>query len=96
MRALAPDRLHGARQVALATSTHDLVVCATPDTRAVARALPAALQPYAVAQLLPLLLLSPERVRALDAAQVQSVLHDHGNGVATLLSGRLVRLRPSH
>ena len=67
-----------------------------PHERGGARALPAALLPYAAAQLLPLLLLPPEHVRALDAAQVQSVLHDHGNGVATLLSGRLVRLRPSH
>jgi hypothetical protein len=95
MRAPAPDLLHGARQDALTDSTHALFVCATPDTRAVARALPAALHPHAVAQLLPLLLLPPERVRALDAAPVQSVLHDHGNGVSTLLSGRLVRSQPS-
>jgi hypothetical protein len=54
--------------------------------------LPAALLPHAVAQLLPLLLLPPERVRALDLAQIES---EHADGVTHFLSSRMVRLQPS-
>ena len=65
-----------------------------PHERGGARALPAALLPYAAAQLLPLLFLPPERVRTLDAAQVRRV-HDRAGGVSIFLLGRMVRSPPA-
>jgi len=69
MRAPESDLLPGVRQDALMASVPDLI-CPTPRTQAAGRVLPAALLPYAVAQLLPLLLLPPERVRALHVALI--------------------------
>jgi len=94
MRAPESDLLPGVRQDALMASVPDLI-CPTPRTQAAGRVLPAALLPYAVAQLLPLLLLPPERVRALHVALIQRV-NNHSDGVVSgCLSRRLVRPQPS-
>ncbi len=59
------------------------------NERAAGRALPAELLPYAAAQLLPLLLLSPERVRTLDLSGLGSL--SGTNVVSVVLRDRLVR-----
>jgi len=61
-------------------------------------ALPAELLPYAAAQLLPLLLLSPERVRTMDLTRIG--VHVGTNAVSLIFRDRVVRprlpaLRPS-
>ena len=55
-------------------------------------ALPAELQPYAAAQLLPLLLLSPERVRAMDVSGLEVVVGT--DLVSVILRDRVVRPQP--
>jgi len=84
--------LHGARQDALMDLV-PVLLWPKPRTTAAGRILPAALLPHAVAQLLPLLLLPPERVRALDCAQAQRV-HDPDDGALDFLAASIVRSRP--
>ena len=61
------------------------------NERAAGRALPAELLPYAAAQLLPLWLLPPERVRALDLPQ-HNLLFSAGQ-VSDFLSAVVVSVR---
>ncbi len=55
-------------------------------------ALPVELQPYAAAQLLPLVLLPPERVRALDISGLEIIVGT--NLVSVILRDRVVRAPP--
>ena len=86
------QRLRGARQDALLASV-PLLLSPRPLTPSAGRILPAALLPHAVAQLLPLLLLPPERVRALDAAQAQRI-NDPDDGALDCLAAGIVRSQP--
>ncbi len=86
-------RLHWTRQDALMDSV-PLLLWPKPLTPTAGRILPAALLPHAVAHLLPLLLLPPERVRALDAAQAQRV-NDSDDRALDILAASIVRSQPS-
>jgi len=79
------------RQNALAAPVPDRLSSGA-STRAAGRALPAELLPYAAAQLLPLWLLPPERVRALELPHLMWQVSDFLSAV--LVSSRLIFVRP--
>jgi len=89
----ACDPLRGGRQDALMIWAPDLLRWGV-TARAAGRALPAALLPYAAAQLLPLLLLPPERVRTLSAPRSPRYRVCVTDWVSVYLSKVVVRPQP--